>query len=323
MNKLTNTNKPFDLVQTESLWDSCFTLLRPWLTFFSLYDWRNGLGNLIDSQDQKLPVSVCCGRKQTCRRHRVNVGSYQLDWQSRLTWCICLWLLWERICWTAAASPAKSSPVVQSGLEGHLWGLSTVHCMLCRYRQAKRTSLIFFFLCRKVHFSGIPLFLVFKWRLAIILLSLFLPPYSLSALLSFFLCYKLWGMRRERGKIKANPHTLPSNIIRLSLMALLEFLPCTCVWFCVHVQCYPCLFYAFACLSLSFSVYMCACTLTFGCTYSHYVQCFPLAWGPVLPLGRHAISPCILSKTSKLPFSEVHVGAAHCLMSLLFCWALS
>lgn len=34
MNKLTNTNKPFDLVQTESLWDSCFTLLRPWLTFF-------------------------------------------------------------------------------------------------------------------------------------------------------------------------------------------------------------------------------------------------------------------------------------------------
>lgn len=323
MNKLTNTNKPFDLVQTESLWDSCFTLLRPWLTFFSLYDWRNGLGNLIDSQDQKLPVSVCCGRKQTCRRHRVNVGSYQLDWQSRLTWCICLWLLWERICWTAAASPAKSSPVVQSGLEGHLWGLSTVHCMLCRYRQAKRTSLIFFFFAARFT-SVVSLFFLFLnegWQL--FFSHSFSPLYSLSALLSFFLCYKLWGMRRERGKIKANPHTLPSNIIRLSLMALLEFLPCTCVWFCVHVQCYPCLFYAFACLSLSFSVYMCACTLTFGCTCSHYVQCFPLAWGPVLPLGRHAISPCILSKTSKLPFSEVHVGAAHCLMSLLFCWALS
>lgn len=207
------------------------------------------------------------------------------------------------------------------------WGapVRAVNCPLyaLQVQAGKKNEFDFFFLCRKVHFSGIPLFLVFKWRLAIILLSLFLPPYSLSALLSFFLCYKLWGMRRERGKIKANPHTLPSNIIRLSLMALLEFLPCTCVWFCVHVQCYPCLFYAFACLSLSFSVYMCACTLTFGCTCSHYVQCFPLAWGPVLPLGRHAISPCILSKTSKLPFSKVHVGAAHCLMSLLFCWALS
>lgn len=209
------------------------------------------------------------------------------------------------------------------GLRGTCEGCQlSIVCSAGTGRQKERVW-FFFFLCRKVHFSGIPLFLVFKWRLAIILLSLFLPPYSLSALLSFFLCYKLWGMRRERGKIKANPHTLPSNIIRLSLMALLEFLPCTCVWFCVHVQCYPCLFYAFACLSLSFSVHMCACTLTFGCTCSHYVQCFPLAWGPVLPLGRHAISPCILSKTSKLPFSEVHVGAAHCLMSLLFCWALS
>lgn len=322
MNKLTNTNKPFDLVQTESLWDSCFTLLRPWLTFFSLYDWRNGLGNLIDSQDQKLPVSVCCGRKQTCRRHRVNVGSYQLDWQSRLTWCICLWLLWESVGLQQLLQP-NPALLFSQGLRGTCEGCQlSIVCSAGTGRQKERVW-FFFFLCRKVHFSGIPLFLVFKWRLAIILLSLFLPPYSLSALLSFFLCYKLWGMRRERGKIKANPHTLPSNIIRLSLMALLEFLPCTCVWFCVHVQCYPCLFYAFACLSLSFSVYMCACTLTFGCTCSHYVQCFPLAWGPVLPLGRHAISPCILSKTSKLPFSEVHVGAAHCLMSLLFCWALS
>lgn len=150
--------------------------------FFSLYDWRNGLGNLIDSQDQKLPVSVCCGRKQTCRRHRVNVVSYQLDWQSRLTWCICLWLLWERICWTAAASPAKSSPVVQSGLEGHLWGLSTVHCMLCRYRQAKRTSLIFFFFAARLT-SVVSLFFLFLnegWQLFF--------SHSFSPLIPFLLC---------------------------------------------------------------------------------------------------------------------------------------
>lgn len=135
------------------------------------------------------------------------------------------------------------------------WGAAVraVNCPLyaLQVQAGKKNELLFFFLCRKVHFSGIPLFLVFKWRLAIILLSLFLPPYSHSALLSFFLCYKLWGMRRESGKIKANPHTLPSNIIRLSLMALLEFLPCTCVWFCVHVQCYPCLFmHSHACFFL-------------------------------------------------------------------------
>lgn len=141
------------------------------------------------------------------------------------------------------------------GLRGSCEGCQlSIVCSAGTGRQKERVW--FFFLCRKVHFSGIPLFLVFKWRLAIILLSLFLPPYSLSALLSFFLCYKLWGMRRERGKIKANPHTLPSNIIRLSLMALLEFLPCTCVWFCVHVQCYPCLFmHSHACLFLC----QCAC----------------------------------------------------------------
>lgn len=39
----------------------------------------------------------------------------------------------------------------------------------------------------------------------------------------------------------------------------------------------------------------------------------------MLPLCRPAISPFILSKTSKLPSSAAHEGAALCLMSLLFC----
>lgn len=61
------------------------------------------------------------------------------------------------------------------------------------------------------------------------------------------------------------------------------------------------------------------CVHTYACTCSQYVPCLPLARGPVLPLGRPAISPFILSKTSKLPSSTVHEGAALCLMSLLFC----
>lgn len=67
------------------------------------------------------------------------------------------------------------------------------------------------------------------------------------------------------------------------------------------------------CVSLRLRVH------TYACTCSQCVPRLPLARGPVLPLGRPAISLFILSKTSKLPPSAVREGAALCWMSLLFC----
>lgn len=115
-------------------------------------------------------------------------------------------------------------------------------------------------------------------------------------------------MRRGRGKIKGSPHTLPSNIIRLSLMALLYFLPCARL--ILSVLFHPC---------PSECTAMCLHTHTHTRTRSQCPSCLPLAQGPVLPLCHPAISPFILCKTSKLPSSTEHEGAALCLMSLLFC----
>lgn len=71
-------------------------------------------------------------------------------------------------------------------------GLSTVHCLLCRYSQARRTSLIFLFLPEGSTLSH-PSFCCFLMEVgnsSILALSLCLPC-SLSALFGFFLCNKL------------------------------------------------------------------------------------------------------------------------------------
>lgn len=123
-------------------------------------------------------------------------------------------------------------------------------------------------------------------------------------------------MRREGGKIKESPHTLPSNIIRLSLMALLYFLPCACLilsefFFSLHPRliAWPC-----GCFS-----HLCMCVCAEMCTCIQCTSCLPLALGLAPPFGLPAINPFIPSKTSKLPSSGAREGAALCLMSLLFC----
>ena len=146
-----------------------------------------------------------------------------------------------------------------------------------------------------------------------LILSVFLVLLLLSSVSFFATSFE--RLRRERGKIKESPHTLPSNIIRLSLMALLEYLPCVCVFVCMI---FLCVYFFNPCLSdgVSFMPVSVLCVLVYEC---QYVPRLPLARGPIQPLGRPAISPSILSKTSKLPSSAVHEGAALCLMSLLFC----
>lgn len=120
-------------------------------------------------------------------------------------------------------------------------------------------------------------------------------------------------MRRERGKIKESPHTLPSNIIRLSLMALLKFLPCVCdllfLIFFIFCQCvcYPAAYISLY-LHTHMRVHVGSGLLVF---LWHAARCCLWAAPPS--------APSILSKTSKLPSSAVHEGAALCLMSLLFC----
>lgn len=130
-----------------------------------------------------------------------------------------------------SVGPGGISGQIQPWCSARAWG-GTVRAAGCQLSIAASTGtasreelvwFFFFFFCLKAPLSLIHLFLVFLMEVgnsSFLTLSLCLPC-SLSALLSVLLCNKLWGMRRERGKIKGSPHTLPSNIIRLSLMALL------------------------------------------------------------------------------------------------------
>lgn len=161
---------------------------------------------------------------------------------------------WKTICRTVA----KFSPVVQPRLEGQLWEQCAVTCPLPPLQVQPGEKKQFDFFAWRLHSLSSLFFLVFNghWQFFFLTLSLCLFC-SFSALLSLFLCNKLWGMRRERGKIKESPHTLPSNIIRLSLMALLEYLPCVCMilsvccFFLIRAWVMVCL-YACVCL-------VCAC----------------------------------------------------------------
>lgn len=205
MYQLTNINKLSDDVLTE-LWRDFSVLSVLSLTdIFSLcYHWERRLWNLIDSYDQKVPLSLC-----------------YCMWGGRCGRCAGLIL--------AASSctdrPARRAVFVFgcsqrqfAGLRQDLWpnpallfsqglssscdssGLSTVCCLLRRYRSWRPCSfscLFFFFFFKCIDSSSF---------LTVFLMSSTLSYYS-AWILSFFIArsFEWWGGKEGRSK---NAHTL-------------------------------------------------------------------------------------------------------------------
>lgn len=146
MNQLTNTNKLLDLVQTECLWDSCFPLSRPWLTFFPSMTRRLGLEIWLTARIRNYLSRFVMGGS----RHGGGVGLMlaAISWTGRPDWhavFVCSSSERESLGLQQLLHP-NPALLFSQGLRGSCesCALSTVHCILRRYSQAKRTSLIFF-----------------------------------------------------------------------------------------------------------------------------------------------------------------------------------
>ena len=193
-NQLTNTNKPFDLVLTEILWDYSFLSLTDG-HFFPVISERGGC-------EIWLSALIRNYLSQSVMRGGIYGGVTGLmlaaiNWTDRPGRSVVFVSGCSEVEYVGPQRCLLPNPALlfSQGLRGSCESgeLSVVHCLLCRYSQARRIHIFSFISISFLFF----LFFNGGWQH---LFSAFLSafPFFLFALLSFFLCSKLWG--DEEGK---------------------------------------------------------------------------------------------------------------------------